>query len=55
MNVNLIYAYYALILLHFDYCFKVWDTIRVTLSDRLQKLQNGAATVIKRRRNELGQ
>ena len=55
MNGNLIYAYYALILLHFDYCFKVWDSIRVTPSDRLQKLQNRAAIVIKGRKNEHGQ
>ena len=43
---TLICAYNALILPHFDYCTccEVWDTIGVTLSDRLQKLQNRAAT-----------
>ena len=55
MNGNLIYANYALILLHFDYCFKVRDTIRVFLFDRLQKLQNRPATSNKGRKNEHGQ
>ena len=30
----------------FSYCAPVWDGIGVTLSDRLQKLQNRAARVI---------
>ena len=33
--------YQALILPHFDYCSPVWDELSVTLSDKLQKLQNG--------------
>ena len=37
---TLICAYNALGLPHFDYCCEVWDTINLTLSDRLQKLQN---------------
>ena len=43
-------AYNALIQPHFDYCCEVWDTIGVSLSDRLQKLQNRAARVITRRK-----
>ena len=38
--------YQALILSHFDYCSPVWDKLSVTLSDKLQKLQNRAARVI---------
>jgi hypothetical protein len=34
------------ILLHFDYCSEVWDTLGVGLSSRLQKLQNRVARVI---------
>ena len=40
--------YQALILPHFDYCSPFWDELRVTLSDKLQKLQNRAARVITR-------
>ena len=40
--------YQALILPHFDYCSPVWDGLNVTLSDKLQKLQNRAARVITR-------
>ena len=40
--------YQALILPHFDYCSSVWDELNVTLSDKLQKLQNRAARVITR-------
>ena len=40
--------YQALILPHFDYCSPVWDELSVTLSDKLQKLQNRAARVITR-------
>jgi hypothetical protein len=43
------------ILPHFDYCCEVWDTINLTLSDRLQKLQNRAARIIMGRKNEHGQ
>ena len=32
--------YQELILPHFDYCRPVWDELSVTLSDKLQKLQN---------------
>ena len=48
-------AYNALVLPHFDYCCEVWDTIGISLSDRLQKLQNRAARVITGRKNEHGQ
>ena len=42
-------GYQALISLpHFDYCSSVWDELNVTLSDKLQKLQNRAAWVITR-------
>ena len=40
--------YQALILPDFDYCSLVWDELSVTLSDKLQKLQNRAARVITR-------
>ena len=40
--------YQALILPHFDYCSPVWDELSVTLSAKLQKLQNRAARVITR-------
>ena len=41
--------YQALILPHFDYSGSpVWDELSVTLSDKLQKLQNRAARVITR-------
>ena len=40
--------YQALILPHFDYCCPVWDELSVTLSEKLQKLQNRAARVITR-------
>jgi hypothetical protein len=42
---TLICAYNALILPHLDYCCEVWDTIGITLSDRLQTLQNRAVRV----------
>ena len=45
----------ALVLPHFDYCCEVWDSIGISLSDRLQKLQNRAARVITGRKNEHGQ
>ena len=41
-------TYQALILHHFDYCSPVWDKRSVTLSDKLQKLQNRATRVITR-------
>ena len=40
--------YQALILPHFDHCSSVWDELNITLSDKLQKLQNRAARVITR-------
>ena len=40
--------YQALILPHFDDCSSVWGDCRVTLSDKLQKLQNRAARAITR-------
>ena len=52
---TLIRAYNALILPHFDYCCDFWDTINITLSDRLQRLQSRAARVITGRKNEHGQ
>ena len=42
--------YQALILPQFDFCSPVWDELSVTLSDKLQKLQNRAARVITRSR-----
>ena len=45
---NALRIYQALILPHFDYCSPVWDELSVTLSDKLQKLQNRAARVITR-------
>ena len=48
-------AYNALVLPHFDYCCEVWDTINLTLCNRLQKLQNRAARIIVGRINEHGQ
>ena len=50
---TLIYAYNALVLL--DYCCEVWDTINLTLCNRLQKIQNRAARMIVGRINEHGQ
>ena len=41
-----IQIYNALIMPHFDYCSPVWDCLSGYLSDKLQKLQNRAATVI---------
>ena len=52
---TLICAYNALVLPHFDYCCEVWDTINLTLCNRLQKLQNRAARIIVGRINEHGQ
>ena len=40
--------YQALILPHFDYCSSVWGDCNLTLSDKLQKLQNRAAMAITR-------
>ena len=40
--------YQALILPHFDYCSSVWGDCNLTLSDKLQKLQNRAARAITR-------
>ena len=38
--------YQALILPHFDYCSSVWGDCNLTLSDKLQRLQNRAARAI---------
>ena len=46
---TLICAYNALIWPHLDCCCEVWDTIGITLCDRLQTLQNRPARVIKTR------
>ena len=40
--------YQALILPHFDYCSSVWGDCNLTLTDKLQKLQNRAARAITR-------
>jgi len=40
--------YQELILPHFDYCNSVWGDCNLTLSDKLQKLQNRAARAITR-------
>ena len=50
---TLISVYQALINPHFDYCSEVWDTIGVSLSNRLQKLQNRAAGVIMNLSNDI--
>ena len=50
---TLISVYNALINPHFDYCSKVWDTMGVGLSNRLQKLQNRAARVIMKFSNDI--
>ena len=52
---TLICAYNALVLPLFDYCCEVWDTINLTLCNRLQKLQNRTARIIVGRINEHGQ
>ena len=39
-------TYQALIQPHFDYCSTVWGTCGVTLQDKMQKLQNRAASVL---------
>ena len=38
--------YQAMILPHFDHCSSVWDDCNLTLSDKLQKLQNSTARAI---------
>ena len=38
--------YEALILPHFDYCSSVWGDCNLTLSDKLQKVQNSTARAI---------
>ena len=43
---HLISVYKSIIELYFDYCCLVWDAIRTSLAERLQKLQNRAARVI---------
>ena len=40
-----IQIYNALIMPHFDYCSPIWDCLSGYLSDKLQKLQNGAARI----------
>ena len=40
--------YQALIQPHFDYCCSVWDNLGETLSNKMQKLQNRAVSVITR-------
>ena len=40
--------YQALILPHFDYCSSIWSNCNLTLSDKLQKLQNRSARAITR-------
>ena len=51
---TLICACNALVSPHFDYCCEVWDTINLTLCNRLQKIQNRAARIIVGRKNEHG-
>ena len=40
--------YQALVLPHFDHCSSVWGDCNLTLSEKLQKLQNRAARAITR-------
>ena len=42
----------TIVLPHFDYRCEVWDSINLTLCNRLQKLQNRAARIIVGRKNE---
>ena len=41
-----IHVYRALIQLHFDYCYSVWDGLGQILSSKIQKLQNRAARIV---------
>ena len=43
---TLIKFYDSLVQTHFDYCYEVWDTCGIVLSDKLQKFQNRAARLI---------
>ena len=43
---TLLCIYNALIQPHFDYCSVVWGNCSIKLSDKVQKLQNRAATVL---------
>ena len=43
---TLILIYQALVQPLFDYCDVVWENISKGLTERLQKLQNGAAQII---------
>ena len=45
-------AYNDLVLPHFDCCCGVWDSVGISLSGRLQKIQNRAAKVITGSKNE---
>ena len=47
-NRTALRIYQALILPHFDYCSSVWSDCNLTLSDKIQKLQNRAARAITR-------
>ena len=47
-----IVVYNSLFKPYFDYCSEVWDCPNKELSDRLQKLQNGAARLIMNLKNE---
>ena len=40
------YIYNSLVQPHFNYCCIVWDNCNKTYADKLQKLQNRAATVL---------
>ena len=41
----LLTVYKTLIQPHFDYCYQVWGCLGITLSDKLQRLQNRAARI----------
>ena len=45
---TLVAIYNSLIQPHLDYCCEVWDSIGITASDKLQRLQNRAARLILR-------
>lgn len=46
---TLITIYLSIIQPHFDYCSQVWGCLGTGLSDKLQKLQNRAFRIIKRK------
>ena len=50
---TLISIYNAIVRPYFDYCCEVWDVFGESQSKRLQKFQNGAATIILNMSNDV--